>query len=109
GRKDLVEAAAANNSPQTDAIGRTNKVGKEEIVGLWAALDHFLRQDPAALWKEWERRCGAIADGVSGIAGLRAGTFVPEINNAVPHLKVAWDAKARGLSPEDAAKRLRDG
>jgi len=109
GRKDLVEAAAANNNPQTDAIGRTNKVGKEEIVGLWAALEHFLRQDPAAVWKEWERRCGAIAEGVTAAPGARAEMFVPEINNAVPHLKVTWDAKAVGVTPEEAVKRLRDG
>ena len=109
GRKDLIQAAAANNSPQTDAIGRTNKVGKEEIVGLWAALDHFLKQDPAAMWKEWERRCAVIGAGASAVPGVRAETFVPQINNAVPHLKVAWDAKALGVAPAEAVKRLREG
>jgi L-seryl-tRNA(Ser) seleniumtransferase len=104
-----VAAAAANNNPQTDAIGRTNKVGKEEIVGLWAALEHFLRQDPAALWQEWERRCAAIAGPISKVAGVKAETFVPEINNAVPHLRVTWDAAAAGLTPAEAVKRLRDG
>jgi L-seryl-tRNA(Ser) seleniumtransferase len=109
GRKDLVEAAAANNNPQTDSIGRTNKVGKEEIVGLWAALDHFLKQDPAAVWKEWERRCGVVADGVAAVRGVRAEVFVPKINNAVPHLKVTWEAKELGVTPAEAVKRLRDG
>jgi L-seryl-tRNA(Ser) seleniumtransferase len=106
GRKELIEAAAANNSPQTDAIGRTNKVGKEEIVGLWAALDHFLRQDPAAMWKEWEHRCSVIAAQASTVAGVKAEQFVPEINNAVPHLKVTWSG---GIPPAEAVKRLRDG
>ena len=106
GRKNLIEAAAANNSPQTDAIGRTNKVGKEEIVGLWAALDHFLRQDQAAMWKEWERRCAVIAAQAAAVAGVKAEPFVPEINNAVPHLKVTWTG---GISPAEAVKRLRDG
>jgi L-seryl-tRNA(Ser) seleniumtransferase len=109
GRQDLVAAAAANNNPQTDAIGRTNKVGKEEIVGLWAALEHFLRQDPAALWKEWERRCAAIAGAAEKAPGVKTETFVPVINNAVPHLKVTWDARALGVTPAEAAKRLRDG
>jgi L-seryl-tRNA(Ser) seleniumtransferase len=109
GRQDLVSAAAANNNPQTDAIGRTNKVGKEEIVGLWAALEHFLRQDPAALWKEWEGRCATIAAPLAKIPGVRAEAFVPRINNAVPHLKVTWDATALGISPGDVAKQLRDG
>jgi uncharacterized pyridoxal phosphate-dependent enzyme len=109
GRKDLIEAATANNNPQTDAVGRTNKVGKEEIVGLWAALEYFVRQDPKALWAEWERRCMVIASVASAVPGLKAETFVPEPANAVPHLKVTWDAAALGVTPDEAAKRMRDG
>lgn len=103
GRRDLVEAAAANSSPQTDSIGRTNKVGKEEIVGAWAALEHFVKQDPDARWKEWERRCATIAGHLSGIDGVRAATFVPEIANAVPHLKVTLPA------PDRVVAELRSG
>jgi len=95
GRKDLVEAAAANGSPQTDAIGRTNKVGKEEIVGAWAALEQFVKADPVARWREWERRCAVIAGHLAGIVGVKAETFVPEIANAVPHLRVTLPAAAR--------------
>jgi len=109
GRKDLIEAAAANNNPQTDSIGRTSKVGKEEIVGLWAALEHFVKQDPAAMWKEWERRCATIASQVASVAGVKAETFIPSPANAVPHLKVSWDAAALGVTPGDAVKKLRDG
>ena len=109
GRKDLIAAARQNNNPQTDAIGRTSKVGKEEIVGLWAALEHFLRQDPAAMWKEWDRRVATIASGASAVPGVRVERFVPEINNAVPHLRVTWDAAALGVTPEEAVTRLREG
>jgi L-seryl-tRNA(Ser) seleniumtransferase len=109
GRKDLVEAAALNNNPNTDAVGRTNKVGKEEIVGLWTALELFVRQDPASRWAEWERRCKAIAAAAALVKTARSEVFVPEIANAVPHLRVIWDAAALGLSPADAVKRLRDG
>jgi len=107
GRKDLIEAAAANNNPQTDAVGRTSKVGKEEIVGLWAALESFVKQDPAAMWKEWERRCATIASQATTVPGVKAETFIPSPANAVPHLKVTWDAAA--LAPGEAVKRLRDG
>lgn len=109
GRKDLIEAAAKNNNPQTDSIGRTSKVGKEEIVGLWAALEHFVAQDPAAVWKDWERRCAVIAGHLAAADGVKAAVFVPEIANAVPHLRVTWDAKALGLTPDGLVKRLREG
>jgi L-seryl-tRNA(Ser) seleniumtransferase len=109
GRKDLIEAAAANNNPQTDSLGRTSKVGKEEIVGLWAALEHFVKQDPAAMWKEWERRCATIAAQAATVAGVKAETFVPTPANSVPHLKVTWDGASIGVTPGEAVKKLRDG
>lgn len=103
GRKDLVEAAAANGSPQTDAVGRTNKVGKEEIVGAWVALETFVKADPDARWKEWERRCATI---IGQLKGVQAVMFVPEIANAVPHVKVTWEG---GLTPNQVVDELRNG
>jgi len=109
GRKDLIEAAAANNNPNTDAIGRTNKVGKEEIVGLWAALDHFLKQDPKAMWKDWEDRCAVISKAAASVGGVTAAVFVPEIANAVPHLRLTWDAASLGVTPAEVVQRLKEG
>ncbi len=44
GRKDLIEAAAANTSPFSNTIGRGMKVSKEQIVGMVAAVDWFMSQ-----------------------------------------------------------------
>src|SRR6185437_10330646 len=76
GRKDLIEAAAANNNPNTDAIGRTNKVGKEELVGMWAALKAYLEEDHKAVWREWEKRVEAIAAAVTTVKGVKVEKFV---------------------------------
>jgi len=103
GRRDLVEAAAANSSPQTDVLGRTNKVGKEEIVGAWTALELFVKEDPAARWKEWERRCSVI---IGHLGGVKAESFVPPIANAVPHVRVSWQGVP---TPAQAVRQLRDG
>ena len=100
GRKDLIAAAAANHSPNTDAIGRASKIGKEEIVGVWAALERFLREDPKARWREWESRCEAVA---ALVAPAKTEIFVPPIANAVPHLRIAC------ARPEEVVRRLRDG
>ena len=107
GRKDLVEAAALNNNPNTDTVGRTNKVGKEEIVGMWAALDRAVKLDPAAQWKDWERRCATVAAPLADLKGLKVSTFVPEIANAVPHVRITWDYSK--LKAGDVVRRLRDG
>ena len=59
GRKDLIEAARLNNSPNGDTLCRTNKVNKEEIIGMLVALETYLKEDHAAIWKDWEARCRA--------------------------------------------------
>ena len=109
GRRDLIEAARLNNSPHSDSVGRTNKVNKEEIVGMLVALELFLEQDHDQAWKEWTRRCKRIEQVVTGVPSVSAEVFVPEIANAVPHLRVRWDYERFGLDPKSAAERLREG
>jgi len=109
GRKDLIEAAVLNNNPNSDSVGRTNKVGKEEIVGMWAALDHYLKLDHQAVWRDWEKRCKSVGDLVTSVKGVKTEVFVPQISNAVPHLRITWDFAATGLQPRDVVKQLREG
>ena len=68
GRKDLIEAAKLNGSPNGDTLCRSNKVNKEEIIGMLVALESFLKEDHAATWKEWEERCHRIT-GPGGLQG----------------------------------------
>ncbi len=109
GRRDLIEAARLNNSPYSDSVGRSNKVNKEEVVGMLVALELFLDQDHDQHWKEWTRRCRQIERAVSAIPGVTTEVFVPEIANAVPHLRIRWDYSQSELTPKAAAERLREG
>src|SRR5215510_4943512 len=45
GKKELIDAARQNNSPNSNAVGRGFKVAKEEIIGLVAAVDWYLSQN----------------------------------------------------------------
>lgn len=101
GRRGLIEAARLNGNPNTDAVGRPHKVAKEQLVGLWAALQVFVKQDFRALWREWEARCRLLAD---RLAPLKCEVFVPPIANAVPHLRIASP-----LPRADVVRRLREG
>ncbi len=109
GRQDLIAAARLNNVPNGDAICRTNKVNKEELVAMLVALEVFLDQDHKAVWRSWEDKCGVIASAVKGLDGVTTEVFVPEIANAVPHLRIKWDYGKRGLRPEEAAQQLAEG
>src|SRR4051794_703652 len=109
GRKDLIAAARLNNSPNSDSICRTNKVNKEEIIGMLVALELFLKRDHDAVWKEWEARCESITKALAGFDDVRTEVQVPAIANAVPHLHIRWDSDKRKLTPSQVADKLRDG
>lgn len=109
GRRDLIEAARLNNSPHSDSVGRTNKVNKEEVVGMLVALEEFLERDHDEVWKNWEQSCARIARNVANLPGVSTEMFTPEIANAVPHLRIRWDYSAAQLTPEQAAEELRQG
>ncbi|MCI0407496.1 MAG: aminotransferase class V-fold PLP-dependent enzyme, partial [Acidobacteria bacterium] len=109
GRRDLVEAALANGSPHSDTIGRPAKVGKEEIVGLYVALERYLTLDHQAEWKDWEKRIAAMKEILAAAPGVETGVFIPQIANQVPHLYLRWDEKAKGLTKPDVGRSLREG
>jgi L-seryl-tRNA(Ser) seleniumtransferase len=107
GRKDLVANALANNCPNEDTLGRSQKVGKEEIVGMVKALELFLAEDHDALTKEWQGRLELISREITKVPGVSTSFFVPDVANHVPHMSVVWDAAHISLTPEQVSKLLR--
>lgn len=109
GRKDLIEAAKKNNSPNSNTIGRGLKVAKEEIVGLVAAVDWFLKQDDAAMEAEYRRRADVIAKQLASIPTVQTQVFIPEVANHVPHLLITYDQNRIKLSGKDVKLKLKQG
>ena len=109
GKKDFIANALLNGSPHEDTIGRSSKVGKEEIVGMVKALECFLNDDHAALAKEWQRRLDAISREITRVPGVTTSFHVPDVANHVPHMNISWDQKKIVLVPRDANEALRKG
>ena len=109
GRKDLVEAAMRNGSPYEGAVCRPMKVGKEEIVGILAAMDLDSKRDYKADCRAWESQMQHITQTLSAIPGVKAEMFYRKIGNEVPHAAVSWDETAFGLTKEQVADALRKG
>jgi len=107
GRKDLVAYALLNNSPHEDTLGRSQKVGKEEIIGMVKALEIYLKEDHDALAKEWQGRLDGISKELTKIPGVSTSFFTPDIANHVPHMRITWDSKI-SLTPQQVSKLLRD-
>jgi uncharacterized pyridoxal phosphate-dependent enzyme len=108
GRQELLANALLNNSPHEDTLGRSQKVGKEEIVGMVKALELFLAEDHDALAKEWQGRLEGISRELNKVPGVSTSFFVPDIANHVPHLSITWDAARIALTPQQASKLLRN-
>jgi L-seryl-tRNA(Ser) seleniumtransferase len=107
GRKDLVAYALLNNSPHEDTIGRSQKVGKEEILGMVKALELYLKEDHDALAREWQSRLERISNELTKIPGVSTEFFTPDIANHVPHMRISWDGRVP-LEPKEVSKMLRN-
>jgi uncharacterized pyridoxal phosphate-dependent enzyme len=108
GRKELVANALLNNSPHEDTIGRSQKVGKEEIIGMVKALELYLKEDHEALTKQWQDRLQRIAAELAKVPGVSTEFYTPDIANHVPHMQITWSSKI-SLTPEQVPKLLRGG
>ena len=108
GRKDLIEAALPAISP-TEGIGRGMKVGKEEMIGLLAAVERYLKVDHDREFTELENRASEIRAVLSNIKGLKVERFVPEIANHVPHVDLTWSEGAFPMTAAAVAKQLLSG
>ena len=109
GRKDLIDAARKNNSPNSNTVGRGMKVAKEEIVGLVAAVDWLLKQDDAAIEAQCRQRADRIAKHLSGIPTVQTQIFIPEVANHVPHLLVTYDQNRVKITGAAVMQEMREG
>ncbi len=108
GRKDLIETGRRAISPH-GGIGRGMKVGKEEIVGLVAAVERYMKLDHAAERRTLDERAGHILKTLEGLAGIESHVDVPDIANRVPHVVVRWDESTRKPASQQVVDRLMEG
>jgi L-seryl-tRNA(Ser) seleniumtransferase len=109
GRKELIAAAARNNNPIDDVVGRGQKVAKEQIVGMVAAVDWLLSQTDEGMEREFRGRAERIADYLSGVPTLTAQIYVPDVANHVPTLLLRYDQQKVKIAPLEVADMCRRG
>jgi uncharacterized pyridoxal phosphate-dependent enzyme len=109
GRKDLIAAARMNASPNGSAIGRGMKVNKEEMVGMLAAVEAYLKRDHEKEWKDFQERAETIRKAVASVPGVTAEIHVPEVANHVPHVRISWNADEKKITTRDVITTMRDG
>lgn len=106
GRRDLVDAARQNGAPY-QRLARALKVGKEEVLGLLAAVERYVALDHDALLADWERTVAAWAEELDGLPGVSARRVFPnEAGQPTPRLRIDVDESRAGLSAAALAARL---
>ncbi len=109
GRKDLIEAASLNNNPHS-SIARPMKVGKEEIMGLVAAVEVYVGRDHQADQRLWRSFMASIAKDLKSIRGVKSEIYIPGPGgHPLPYLRVEWDQQQVPLTYEACARQLREG
>jgi L-seryl-tRNA(Ser) seleniumtransferase len=91
--------------PPLQGIGRSLKVGKEEIAGLLMALKIYINQDHAAVRQEQIRRIQALQAGLADVPNIRPEPTGIE-GEGYPLLRIILDEKALGLTAFDLVNRL---
>ena len=104
----MIEAAARNNNPY-DGVARGQKVAKEQIVGMVAAIDWLLDQSDQSMEKEFRNRAQRVTAELKGVPTIDAQIFTPPLANHVPHLLVRYDQAKLRISPKDVLQALRQG
>lgn len=109
GQKDLLQAAWFNSAPH-HAFGRSLKVGKEEIMGMLAAVEMWTKRDHDAEWKQWQSWLDAIGEQVKTVPGVTTEILKPvDLSNYAPELRIKWDGAALGITGKEVEDILAKG
>ena len=97
GDRDLVEAAWVHAAPH-HTLGRSMKIGKEEVMGVLAAVEYLLKErDSESEYEGWITSLETIAQHVTRVSGVETEILVSDQSD-VPRLEIHWDGDHIGLT-----------
>ena len=108
GRKDLVEAAAANASPN-QFLGRGMKVSKEEIIGFLTALELFMDEDEEVEMSRLHSMAQRITDALIEVPNLQVSVERDQNDFLVPTAVLKFGPNWNGPSKDDFMSALEEG
>jgi len=85
------------------------KVAREEIVGLMAALELYVRRDHEADMRRWFSEGRTIVDAVIEIPGVTATIEQDDWLRPVPEVSIAFTSEWGGRSAEAIVNALAEG
>ncbi|MCX6262651.1 MAG: selenocysteine synthase, partial [Bacteroidia bacterium] len=106
GRKDILMSAWQASSPH-HGTGRDNKVGKEEMLGMLAAVESWVKRDHVEKMNTWYSYLDTISKHVLSIDGVKTNLQDPKgLSNHSPSLVISWDPEKFNIDGRDLAEDL---
>jgi uncharacterized pyridoxal phosphate-dependent enzyme len=106
GRKDILMSAWQASSPH-HGPGRDNKVGREETLGMLAAVEAWVKRDHEGEWRTWLSWLDTISKRASTIDGVTTAVREPTgLSNRSPALIISWNAAKLHITGEEVAEEL---
>lgn len=106
GPKNILMSAWQASSPH-HGPGRDNKVGREETLGMLAAVETWVKMDHAAREKKWMSWMNNIANRISGIEHVKTTISEPKgIDNRSASLSIIWDPQKLHLTSAELTQEL---
>jgi L-seryl-tRNA(Ser) seleniumtransferase len=107
GKPEWVEYARLNNAPNP-TVARAQKVSKEEIFGLIAAVEEFVEVDETAETARYREMMELVLDRIVEIPGI-AVRIVHNRDHYIPHAMIRFTDAWRGPDREELHRRLMAG
>lgn len=106
GKKELIDVIRMHGAPN-HSVGRPMKVGKEEMMGLLAAVERYLSLDHSARSALFEERVSFWNNGLNQIAGITAERDFPnEAGQPEPRTIVHF---GNNFTKDDIVNKLFEG
>lgn len=108
GSKDVLMSAWQASAPHHGPC-RNNKVGREEMIGMLAAVEAWATRDHKAEMKMWVSWLDAIAKKMNGINSVQVAIKEPAegaLDNATPTLTITWDPTKLNITGQEVADEL---
>ena len=107
GNEEWVEYARLSNAPRA-TVARAQKVSKEAIAGLVAAIEAFIETDEDEENRRYTRMMQKVVDQVIEIPGIDA-EVVHDYDHYIPHAVLKFNDQWRGPSKEEIGDRMLEG
>jgi len=109
GDPELVNAAWFQAAPHHN-FGRALKVGKEEIMGMLAAVRQWYQRDHEAEQRMWRSWLSTIESRLKNVPSLTTKYEEPEdLSNRAPTLVISWDGNVLNVTGTEVVRQLDEG